>query len=128
MSLFSSMQSVPHCHGPVYDSCYRFIPLHSIVDLMLTKTQIGVNNKETMGVVLIGVEAIARLLLRCAIYEKLYLKSGPRLSICQNLEFVRGELYIVILGFLAFAKRYLDKSSSGMSSPSHIGRVPSCMC
>lgn len=82
------------------------------VYLILTKKQIAVNNKETMEVVLIGVEAIARLVLRCTIYENLYLKSGPGLAIRPNLEAVLEELYTAILVFLAFAKRYLDKSSS----------------
>lgn len=79
---------------------------------MLTKPQIAVNNKETMEVVLIGVETIARLLLKCAIYEQLYLGSGPVLAIRPNVEAALDELYVAILGFLAFAKCYLDKSSS----------------
>lgn len=65
-----------------------------------------------MEVVLIGVEAIARLLVRCTIYEQLYLNSAPALAIRPNLEALLEELFAAILGFLAFAKRYLDKSSS----------------
>lgn len=66
-----------------------------------------------MVVVLIGVEAIARLLLKRAVYERLYLKQGSsRFSVHQDLEIVLEELYKTILVFLAFAKHYLDKSSA----------------
>lgn len=46
-----------------------------------------------MGVVLVGVEAITRPLVRCAIYEKLYIQSVPGLLISQNLKAVLEELY-----------------------------------
>lgn len=71
-----------------------------------------------MEVILIGVETIARLLLRCTIYEQLYLKSGPVLNIRRSLKIGLQKLYIAILQFLAFAKRYLDKSSPSMSPTS----------
>lgn len=75
--------------------------------------QVAVSNKETMEVVLVSVEAITRLLLRCAVCEKLYFTSGPVLSVRQNIEDVLNTLYTAVLEFLAFATRYLDKSSTG---------------
>jgi hypothetical protein len=72
--------------------------------------QIAVNQKESMEAVLVGLEQIAIPLVRCAIYEKLYLSSG--LSITEQLKTVLKELYVAILSFLAYAKRYLDKSTT----------------
>lgn len=68
-----------------------------------------------MTAVLIGIEAVARLMLRCAVYERLYLTPGLGLTVCQNLQVVLESVYTAILAFLAFAKRYLDRSSSSMS-------------
>lgn len=67
-----------------------------------------------MAAVLVGIEAVARLMLRCAVYERLYLAPRLGLSVCQNLEEVLESVYTAILAFLAFAKRYLDKSSSSI--------------
>ncbi|KAL0630829.1 hypothetical protein Q9L58_010321 [Maublancomyces gigas] len=65
-----------------------------------------------MEVVLIGVEVIVRLLLNRIIYDQLYFNSTPALAVCPNLEALLEELFAAIRGFLAFAKRYLVKSSS----------------
>lgn len=77
--------------------------------------QVAVSNKETMEVVLVSVEAITRLLLRCAVYEKLYLASGLVVSVRRNIEDVLEKLYAAVFEFLAFATRYLEKSSTGWS-------------
>lgn len=68
-----------------------------------------------MAAVLIGVETIARLLVRCAVYERLYLKSPSELSVRKSLEDALGGLYSAVLEFLAFAQRYLDKPSASRS-------------
>lgn len=65
-----------------------------------------------MEVVLVGVEAVTRRLVGCTIYEQLYLRSGPVLAVRRILEATLEDYYGAILGFLAFAKSYLDKSSS----------------
>ena len=70
--------------------------------------QIAVNQKEGMEAVLVGLEQVVIPLVRCAIYEKLYLSSA--LSITEQLKFFLKELYLAILKFLAYARRYLEKS------------------
>ena len=57
-----------------------------------------------------GLEQVVIPLVRCAIYEKLYL--GPTFSIAEQLRIVLKELYFAILKFLAYAKRYLEKSTA----------------
>lgn len=96
------------------DSCYRFAtPLFPSRMVFNTENVRIACRKETMEVVLIGVEAIARLLLKCAVYERPYPKQGSsRPSVHQDLEIVLEELYRAIMVFLAFAKHYLDKSSA----------------
>jgi hypothetical protein len=72
-----------------------------------------------MGAVLIGVEKVAMLLVRCTIYENLYLRQIPEVSNHANLQESLLELYAAVLEFLASAKRYLDRSSAGnCKSPS----------
>ena len=61
-----------------------------------------------MEAVLVGLEQVVIPLVRCAIYERLYLSSA--LSITTQLKIVLKELYLAILKFLAYAKRYLEKS------------------
>ena len=70
--------------------------------------QIAVNQKESMEAVLVGLEQVVIPLVRCAIYEKLYLSSA--LSITEQLKSFLKELYLAILKFLAYARRYLEKS------------------
>ena len=63
-----------------------------------------------MEAVLVGLEQVVIPLVRCAIYEKLYL--SPALSLAEQLKIVLKELYLAILKFLAYAKRYLEKSTA----------------
>ncbi|KAF8253214.1 hypothetical protein K440DRAFT_657719 [Wilcoxina mikolae CBS 423.85] len=87
-----------------YDTAHAAIPW-SIVRFLL---QVAVNDKETMGTVLIGVEKIAHLLVRCTAYEELYLRVVPKVTTHLNLEETLTELYTAVLEFLAGAKRYFE--------------------
>ena len=87
--------------------------------------QIAVNQKESMEAVLVGLEQVVIPLVRCAIYEKLYLSST--LSIAVQLKIVLKELYLAILKFLAYAKRYFEKSTTRRFTP-QLRYTPACYC
>jgi hypothetical protein len=66
-----------------------------------------------MGTVLVGVEKIAHLLVRCAAYEELYLTPVPKMTTHTNFEEKMTELYTAVLEFLARAKRYFENGPAG---------------
>lgn len=63
-----------------------------------------------------GLEKIAKLLGRCAIYEALYLRSGSEVSENTVIEESMTELYAGILLYLARAKQYLVKNTGGRTT------------
>ena len=64
-----------------------------------------------MAIVLLGVEQITKALVRCAMYEKLYVFRDPQLQNYENMSKSLVALYASILKFLAGARRYLEKPS-----------------
>lgn len=63
-----------------------------------------------MEVVLVALETVTRLLVRAAVYERLYY--GVRSGVGEVLV----ELYREVLVFLAFAREYLEGSSASRLS------------
>lgn len=66
-----------------------------------------------MSSVLVGMERVTRLMVRCGIYEKMYLGDVQQLSIAENLVEALASLYHSILKFLIFAKQYFEKNGHG---------------
>lgn len=68
-----------------------------------------------------GLEKIANLIGRCAIYEALYLKGA--LQAAKDIEKALTELYAGILMYLARAKLHLTKNTGGnialLGPPTH---------
>lgn len=73
---------------------------------------VALSYKECMELVLIVVERIGKVLVRCAVSERLFRRS--ELLIGHSLADLLEELYLAVYEFLAFAKRYLDKSRAGL--------------
>lgn len=69
----------------------------------------AINDKQNMGAVLIGLEIVANLIGRCAIYETLYIGNRTRSSIHFGEETVK--LYACILLYLIRAKQYYSKNT-----------------
>lgn len=67
-----------------------------------------------MGALLVGLEAIANLMGRCAIYETLYL--GNETASAVKFEEAVVELYVCILRYLVRAKQYYSKKTAGKYS------------
>ena len=86
----STIRSTLHCRGRVFDSCYRFAKPFCLNQDITNTREIAVNQKESMEAILVGLEQVVIPLVRCAIYEKLYL--GPALSIAEQLKIVLKEL------------------------------------
>jgi hypothetical protein len=91
-----------------YDPVHAALPWAGVRFIL----QIVVADEENMGAVLIGIETVTKLLVRCTVYEELYLKPDPKLSNHSNLEETLLGLYAAVLECLAEAKRYLQKSSA----------------
>ncbi|KAK3997931.1 hypothetical protein QBC44DRAFT_346703 [Cladorrhinum sp. PSN332] len=98
---------------PIVDQAVRFdasgnaaMPW-AIVKLLVT----GVSSNITVFTALgDGVESVTRLLVRCALIEKLYL--GESLEITEELCNALTQLYAAVLVYLAAAKRYFEGNIS----------------
>lgn len=77
---------------------------------MLTFAQAAVAESQQMGVLLLGVDKVAYLTDRCAIYETLYIRDSRPDQAMRNLEAALLALYAVILRFLADAIKLLDEN------------------
>lgn len=66
-----------------------------------------------MASILLASETIAKILDRCAIYERLYLTSGSQAPETRIMENALIGLYASILQFLAKAKRFYEKNTAG---------------
>ena len=70
-----------------------------------------VGESQLMAALLIGGEKITQLINRCRIYELLYLRYEPtKTPFTANLIAALVALYIVVLRFLADAKKLYDQS------------------
>ncbi|KAF8246975.1 hypothetical protein K440DRAFT_661713 [Wilcoxina mikolae CBS 423.85] len=85
----------------VGDTIVQFDPTHAALPWAAVRfiLQIAVNNQESMSAVLIGLEHIGKLLVRCTVYEELYLLPNPKTLNHQSLEDCFIDLYIVALEF-----------------------------
>ncbi len=72
------------------------------------------NEAQSYAVVLEGVEKISNLLVRYEIHERLYL--GANREATKHLEGLLVGLYVLVLSFLAKAKRFYTKSSASKCS------------
>ena len=74
----------------------------------------AVGESELMAALLVGGEKVTQLINRCTVYELLYLSSevsGPSTLAMENLTTALTALYLVVLRFLACAKKLYDKGS-----------------
>jgi hypothetical protein len=67
-----------------------------------------------MGVIMVGLERIAGLLVRNSVHEQLYLRSKVVITGREKLEESMVELYYSVLQFLACAKQQLGRSTTCM--------------
>ena len=65
-----------------YDPVHVALPWAGIRSIL----QIVVADTESMGAMLIGIERVTRLFVRCTIYEELYLKPNPKTMNHSSLE------------------------------------------
>lgn len=70
-----------------------------------------------MGEILVALEKTAILLDRCAIYESLYLKTGPPAAATIALERALTGLYAAVLLYLARAKTFYERNTAGIYYP-----------
>lgn len=63
-----------------------------------------------MGTSLVGFEEITKLLARCRIYEKFYLKPASKPVNHTSLQETLVKLYGAVLKFLVGVKQYFDQS------------------
>ncbi|KAI5839121.1 hypothetical protein DFP73DRAFT_599118 [Morchella snyderi] len=93
-----------------YDPAHAALPWAGIRFLL----QIALSNKENMGVMMASTERVARLVVRGAVYEGLYLGSESTVSTPLRTGLANGllDLYLTVLRFLACAKRYLVQPSA----------------
>lgn len=85
---------------------------------ILKWAQIAINDKENMEAVLIGIERIAKLLVRCTVYEELYIRSKSKPFNHSSLQDNLLELYSGVLEFLSYTRRHLNQNS-GSKLPCH---------
>lgn len=76
------------------------------------------DDRQKMGAMLVGLEAIANLMGRCAIYETLYLRNGTMSAI--KFEEALVELYARILLYLVRAGQYYSKNTARTLSAAKI--------
>lgn len=79
------------------------------------------NEAQSYAVVLEGVEKISNLLVRYEIHERLYL--GANREATKHLEGLLIGLYVLVLSFLAKAKRFYTKSSASKCSLNYHLRI-----
>jgi hypothetical protein len=82
-----------------------------VITLANDARQVCTDSQKTTDAIIVGIENIAGLIHRCALYEN-YLGEGSDAS--KNLQSSMLRLYIAILKFLAKA---IDKSKSKHSHP-----------
>ena len=76
--------------------------------------QVSINEAQSYAAVLEGVEKISNLVVRYEIYERLYLRVHRETT--DALEERLTRFYVLILSFLAKAKRFYTKSSASKCS------------
>ena len=84
----------------------------------------AVGESELMAALLVGGEKGTQLINRCTIYERLYLSSevsGPSTLAMENMTTALTALYLVVLRFLARAKKLYDKGSVSRTLGSVLG-------
>jgi ankyrin repeat protein len=90
-----------------YDPGHISLPWAGVLFLL----QISLNDSQTFGEMIEGLEVVAHTLTRYTIMEQLYLCSGPVSSIYDQLRENLIKLYVSILRYLARAKAYFSKST-----------------
>lgn len=81
------------------------------------------DDSQKMGTILVGLEKIAVLIDRCALYEKLYLGKSLGLNSSRNLEKVLTLLYSAILTYLSRAKQFYAQNTAGTINPLSLQRL-----
>jgi hypothetical protein len=84
-----------------------------LLTIVVTNHQIAINDSETYGAMVEGVEMVSRLITQYAKVEELYLHyvSNQR----DNLEHCVTELYVVVLIYLLRAREYYSRTTAGDS-------------
>ena len=74
----------------------------------------AVNDSQTFGAMVEGMELVSRLITRYAIFESLYLKTtvGAAAAAKGQLTEALLKLYATILSYLSKARRYYDRSTA----------------
>lgn len=73
--------------------------------------QVTVDDSQKMGALLVGLETVANIMGRCAIYEQLY--SGTGFTSTKGFEDELTGLYVCILEYLVEAIKYYSKKTGG---------------
>ena len=84
----------------------------------------ALGESELIAALLVGEDKVTQLINRCTIYERLYLSSevsGPSTLAMENLTTALTALYLVVLRFLARAKKFYDKGSVSRTLGSGFG-------
>jgi hypothetical protein len=78
-----------------------------------------VNDSQTFGAMVDGIELVSNLITRYTIFETLYLR--PTI-VCENEDELKGQLtqaiiklYIAVLKYLSKARRYYSRRTAGTS-------------
>lgn len=81
-----------------------------------------VNDVQTFGAMIEGVELVSNLITRSAILEKLYLRTteGMKAAAKDQLEQAIFELYTAVLKYLSKARRYYTRNTIGASTYSFL--------
>jgi hypothetical protein len=78
---------------------------------------VAVNDSQTFGAMVEGMELISNLITRCAIFEELYLRTTAVTKtgavVKDQLSQAIVKLYIAILKYLSNAKRYYGRHTAG---------------
>ena len=91
-----------------YDPGHAALPWAGVLLVL----QIFVNDSETFGAMMEGVEQVSFLITRCTILESLYLSSSCQSSGTRQLREAIIKLYVSILRYLAKARRYFDRGTA----------------
>ena len=74
--------------------------------------QIAVNDSETLGAMIEGIEQVAHLITRCKILESIYLRADSQSSTTEQLKEAIVKLYVSILRYLSKARQYFEQSTA----------------